>query len=133
MLYFFGDISKSSGVSFNQDKKYGADDIVAGTIIFKSGVVFNGLWCFSISEPDALDEVEIIGSEGKIKFSVFENFSFSITQDGMEQSISFDKLEHVQQPMIAKVVEYFAGGAPNPCPAEAGVTVMQTIESFTNF
>jgi predicted dehydrogenase len=132
MLYFFGDINKSSGVSFNQDKKYSAEDIVAGTILFKSGAVFNGLWCFSVNEPDALDEVEIIGSEGKIKFSVFENFSFSITQDGMEQLISFDKLEHVQQPMIAKVVEYFTGRAPNPCPAEAGVIVMQTMESFTN-
>jgi predicted dehydrogenase len=129
MLYFFGDRKKSSGVSFNQDKKYSADDIVAGTIVFQSGAVFNGLWCFTAAE--ALDQVEINGSEGKIRFSVFENYDFIITQDGTEQLMSFDKLEHVQQPMIAKVVEYFSGQASNPCPPDAGVAVMEMMESFT--
>jgi len=103
MLYFFGDIKIFSGVSFNQNKKYLADDIVAGHILFENGIVFNGLWCFTVGEEEALDQVEIIGSEGRITFSVFDKFSFSVSQDGMGQEFTYEKIQHVQQPMIEKV------------------------------
>ena len=33
--------------------------------------------------------------------------------------------------MIARVVSYFLGSGPNPCPVEEGVHVMQLIDSFT--
>jgi predicted dehydrogenase len=131
MLYFFGEIKKKSGVSFNQYKNYPADDIVAGHILFENGIVFNGLWCFTVGEKEALDQVEIIGSEGRISFSVFDKYSFSVSQDGMSQEFTYEKIQHVQQPMIEKVVQYFLDQAPNPCPPEAGVRVMEIMEAFT--
>src|SRR5204862_7089773 len=38
MDYFFGEIDKADGYSTNQNGLYNADDIVAGNILFKSGV-----------------------------------------------------------------------------------------------
>jgi len=45
--------------------------------------------------------------------------------------ILFEPLQHVQQPMIEKVVEYFLGESPNPCSAENGAAVMKLMDQFT--
>ena len=131
MLYFFGDIKNASGFSFNQEEKYAADDIVGGNILFESGIIFQGLWCFTVAGDQELDTVEVVGSKGKIKFSVFDNFIVSIEKNGKSERIPFEKIQHVQQPMIEKVVEYFSDKAENPCPPEAGVKVMEIMQSFT--
>lgn len=132
MLYFFGKVKKAFGIATNQAKQYDADDIVSGTILFESGIVFNGSWCFSVNENDRKDLCEIIGSEGKISFPVFEHRQITVIANGNTEIIPFEKLQHVQQPMIAKVVEYFLDQSPNPCGAEVGVEVMRLIDVFTN-
>jgi predicted dehydrogenase len=131
MLYFFGDIKSFCGHSFNQDKEYLADDVVTGNMLFENGIVFNGLWCFTVAENEAADMVEIHGSKGKIQFGVFDNYNLSLTRHGKNEVITFERIQHVQQPMIEKVVEYFSGVAKNPCPPDAGVAVMEIMESFT--
>lgn len=131
MLYFFGDIKKASGISLNQAGFYPADDIVSGNILFDNGVIFNGTWCFTVPPEEARDHCEIIGTQGKISFSVFGDPYINITRKGGTEMIQFEKLAHVQQPMIEKVVEYFLDQAPNPCSAEEGVEVMKAMAAFT--
>ncbi|MES1198161.1 MAG: Gfo/Idh/MocA family oxidoreductase, partial [Chitinophagaceae bacterium] len=129
MYYYFGEIDKASGFAVNQEQLYNADDIVLGDILFKSGVLFSGIWCFNAAEEK--DQIEIIGSKGKIAFSVFEMEKISITENGKTEVLTFDQLPHVQQPLIEKIVEYFLGKGPNPCSGEDGVTIMQLIDKFT--
>jgi predicted dehydrogenase len=130
-LFFSEDITSASGFSFNQEKKYAADDIVGGSLLFESGALFQGLWCFTVAGDEEQDTVEVVGSEGRIKFSVFDLFKLSIIKNGKSENIPFEKIQHVQQPMIEKVVEYFSGKTQNPCPPEAGVKVMEIMQSFT--
>jgi hypothetical protein len=80
---------------------------------------------------DEKDNCEIFGDRGKISFSFFNQRQIDLTANGESKSFMFDILEHVQQPMIEKVVEYFLGRGPNPCTAEEGTTVMQLIDDFT--
>ncbi|MBA3675570.1 MAG: Gfo/Idh/MocA family oxidoreductase [Chitinophagaceae bacterium] len=131
MCYLFGEVEKASGFATNQAGMYNADDIVTGNILFKTKVVFTGMWCFNVAGEDAKDNCEIIGSEGKISFPVFEHKKITVTKKKKTEVISFEPLLHVQQPMIEKVVEYFLDEGPNPCSAEEGVKVMQLIDSFT--
>jgi predicted dehydrogenase len=131
MYYFFGEVDKATGYATNQAFLYDADDIVTGNILFKSGVLFSGVWCFNVAEHDEKDNCEIFGSEGKISFSVFDNPKIIITKEDHTQTVPFDALEHVQQPMIEKIVEYFLDEGPNPCSGEDGAKVMQLIECFT--
>jgi predicted dehydrogenase len=131
MYYFFGEINKSCGLATNQTGLYNADDIVAGNILFKTGFVFNGIWCFSVNDKDEKDYCEIVGSDGKISFSFFEHRPVMLTVNGKTETLLFDPLQHVQQPMIEKVVEYFLDEGPNPCSGNEGVTVMQLIDKFT--
>jgi hypothetical protein len=41
-------------------------------------------------------------------------------------------LQHVQQPMIEKTVQYFLGNASNPCTAGDGAAVMSMIDAFVS-
>jgi predicted dehydrogenase len=129
MMYFFGQPRKVSGMAFNAAHYYEADDITCGQVLFESGVVFNGAWCFTAAERK--DHCEIIGSEGKLSFPIFDHRQIILEKNGRTTTFEFEGLQHVQQPMIQKVVDYFLGRSTNPCSAEEGVEVMRMMEAMT--
>ncbi|RYZ80962.1 MAG: Gfo/Idh/MocA family oxidoreductase [Moraxellaceae bacterium] len=127
MLYFFKPPVYVNGVSLNQGQHYAADDAVACTMLFENGAVFNGTWLFSAPESLERDSCEIIGTKGVITFSVFDMKQIAVNGE----VIPFKPLQHVQQPMIEKVVEFFSGSASNPCSGDDGYTVMWMIDQIT--
>ncbi|WP_256011949.1 Gfo/Idh/MocA family protein [Desertivirga xinjiangensis] len=129
MLYFFGKVKKTEGISGNQGAYYPADDIVTGQLLFENGVIFKGIWCFTVPKEETKDLVEIIGSEGKITFSVFGQY-YSVAKAGKEERYEVKAPQHIQQPMIELVVDYFTGKGENPCPAQEGIEVMRIMDSF---
>lgn len=129
MLYFFGNVKDYKGFSVNNAKTSKADDIVTGQLFFENDVLFNGTWCFCVAD-EAIDRCEIFGSTGKITFATFGN-ELEITVNGQTAFISFEPLKHVQEPMIAKVVDYFLSKGNNPCDAETGSKTMRLMDSFT--
>ena len=130
MIYFFGNMKKFSGISIRQQADTLADDLVVGNILFESGVVFNGSWCFSVAKEDQEDLCTIYGSKGHISFPVFGSI-INVLSDSLTEKIEFDRLEHVQQPMIEKVVNYFLNKGPNPCSGEDALVTMELLDSFT--
>ncbi|HTI58239.1 Gfo/Idh/MocA family oxidoreductase [Mucilaginibacter sp.] len=130
MLYFFGEPEKYHGFSLNQSGTYPADDHVCGEILFKNKVVVNGSWSFNVAESQSTDLCEIIGTEGKISFPFFGTF-VSWENERDKQTVNFTHPEHIQQPMIEKIVTYFRGEGPNPCPIEEAVTLMKILDAFT--
>ena len=129
LYYLLGDAEKIAGMAGNQGGHYAADDIVTGMIRFENGVLFNGTWCFTAAETS--DDCEIIGSTGSIRFSFFSKQEIRLTLDGQTTTFNFDPLAHVQQPMIAEVVNYFSGNASNPCSGEEGALIMSWMEQMT--
>lgn len=130
MVYFFGNPLQSSGIAVNQAGLYTADDLVTGHVLFERNVVFTGTWCFSVSKQDQVDICEIVGSEGRISFPIFGH-ELSLLKRGSEKKVLFEPLQHVQQPMIAKVVDYFLGKGENPSSAGDALLSMQLLDSFT--
>jgi predicted dehydrogenase len=131
MVHFFGAVAKVQGIALNQSGRYPADDMVAGNILFQSGVVFSGTWCFNVTLGQEREWCEITGTKGSIGFSFFEYIPVSISVDGIRKQVPFDALPHVQQPMIEKVVDYFLDRGPNPCSGEDGAEIMRLIDKFT--
>jgi len=80
---------------------------------------------------DEKDHCTIVGEKGSIEFTFFNQREVILTINGQRQTLSFDILQHVQQPLIEKIVEYFLDEGPNPCSGEQGALVMQWIEEFT--
>lgn len=131
MLYFFGEPEKYHGYSLNQSNTYPADDHVCGEIVFKNKVVVNGSWSFNVAESQATDLCEMIGTKGSIRFPFFGTFVSRQNEDG-EETLNFTHPEHIQQPMITKIVSYFRGEGPNPCDIEEAVTLMKILDAFTS-
>lgn len=129
LLYFLGEPLTTNGMSLNASQLYTADDTVSGQVLFKNNILFNGAWAFTVSEKK--DLCEIVGTKGSLRFSVFDQQPLVLIKEGKETRFEFDKLQHVQQPMIQKVVEYFLGHSPNPCSAEEGLIVMKMMEAMT--
>ena len=129
MVYYFGNSITASGKSFNTGGLYTADDTVEGEIEFENNITFTGHWNFNAIERK--DECIITGSEGEMRFSVFGKQEIRIKAGNKETMIAFDPPQHVQQPLIEKVVQYFLGNGPNPCPPEEGYEVMKLMDIFT--
>lgn len=51
-------------------------------------------------------------------------------QNNNHTRFDFDRLQHVQQPMIEEVVKYFSGKAVNPCSAEEGAEIMRWMDEI---
>jgi len=129
MYHFFGAAEKINGIACNQAGNYAADDLVAGNILFENGIAFSGTWCFNAAATT--DNCEIIGSNGSIYFSVFGGNTITVIAKAVVNTFSFETLQHVQQPMIEKVVQYFSGEAANPCTGEEGAEVMRMMEEMS--
>ena len=130
MLFYFGAIESFHGISLNQAGLYQADDLVIGQILFKNKIVFSGNWCFTVAAAEAMDCCEIFGSLGKISFPIFGH-EIKVTIGGKTEVHHFEPIEHVQQPMIEKVVAYFLGKADNPCSAADALQTMELLDGFT--
>ncbi len=129
MTYYFGAVKSASGIATKQQQNTQVDDLVTGNILFENGVVFSGTWCFSVAPQDQADECVIYGSKGKISFPMFGN-KINLTTDQTEELV-FEPLQHVQQPMIEKVVDYFLDQGPNPCSGEDALITMKLMDDFT--
>jgi predicted dehydrogenase len=132
MYYFFGDVQKATGIATNVGNNYAADDMVTGNILFKNNIAFNGTWCFNAAPETTTDQCEIIGTAGKISFSIFSSNNITIIANGKTITLSFEDLQHVQQPMIEATVNYFLDEGINPCSGYEGAEVMRIIECFVS-
>jgi len=129
MTYYFGPVKNASGIATKQQEDTEVDDLVTGNILFENGVVFSGTWCFSVATEDQADSCVIYGSKGNITFPMFGN-KITVTTDESKEFV-FEPLQHVQQPMIEKVVDYFLDKGPNPCSGEDALITMKLIDDFT--
>ncbi len=131
LYYFFGNVSEAKGIAICQSGLYEAADVVMGSMLFKSGIAFNGVWRFNVNAWEEEDVCKVHGTDGTLTFSFFNEQKITTDLKGKREEISFTPPYHVQQPLIEKVVRYFLNEGPNPCSGEEGVAIMELIDAFT--
>ena len=131
MLYYFGNTKSFHGISVNQSGDENVDDLVTGHILFQNDIVFTGVWCFTVANGANEDICEIYGSKGKISFPMFGH-EINLTINEKTEILKFEALQHVEQPMIEKVVSYFLDQAENPCSAQEAIKTMELLDGFTS-
>lgn len=131
MLYYFGNTKNFHGISVNQSGEENVDDLVTGHILFQNDIVFTGVWCFTVANGANEDICEIYGSKGKISFPMFGH-EINLTINEKAEKLKFEALQHVEQPMIEKVVSYFLDQAENPCSAQEAIKTMELLDGFTS-
>lgn len=128
--YALGPIKAAQGFSSNQAGKYPAEDIVTATFLFKSGAHGTGTWCFS--SPDSQDKTEIVGSKGSITYSTFSEEPVILeTASGIEE-FSFVNPQHIQQPLIQRVVDALLEKGVSPSTGKTGARTSWVMEQILN-
>lgn len=120
--YVLGPITTVHGHAGNQGGAYDAEDIVAGSYVFQNGAHGTGLWCFTSGTE--LDENEIVGTRGRVKFATFAHEPIVLTTPGKEERFFIDTPQHVQQPLIQTIVDELLGRG-GQCPS-TGETAART-------
>jgi predicted dehydrogenase len=129
LIWLLGDPVSYSGFAVNQAGFYEAEDAVSGTMLLPGNVLFNGTWCFTMPDFMREDRCEIFGENGSIQFPVFGN-QFTLQNENGTKKFDFVHPEHIQQPMIQQVVDYFLGNGKNPCSASEALKSIQVMEAF---
>ncbi len=108
--FALGPVREVHGFKANQAGLYPADDIVAASFVFESGVIGNGIWCFTTAEVAQREDVTIIGDRGKITFKTFGSGRIRLERDGHKAEIFDFKIpQHIQQPLIEQIVHMLRG------------------------
>ena len=121
--FIFGPIEKIRANALNQARLYPAEDLVMANWMHKSGVAGTGTWCYTTSDKNNLDEVEIIGDQGKIIFSTFKSVPVILENSGGHLEFPFERPKHVQSFLMEKIVASLRGEGESP---STGITGART-------
>jgi predicted dehydrogenase len=126
--YLFGPIHTVRGAAVNQGGYYPAEDQVAGTFVFDSGVVGVGTWCFTTFQE--VDQTEIVGTQGKISFASFQADPIKLTTlDGLQEFAVGDP-PHVHQPLIQTIVDELNGLGACPSTGASGARTTWVVDQL---
>ena len=128
--YLLGPITEASGMAVNQSGRYLAEDAVTAYWKHASGAVGTGSWCFSVGEGSELDETEIIGSEGTIRFAFFSDTPVRLETKSVVESFPIAYPAHVQQPLIETVVNELLGRGTCPSTGVFGARTNAVMEKI---
>lgn len=109
--YLLGNIETATGVSTNQQSFYTAKDAVTGSWLHTGGVVGSGSWTFSVGERR--DRVDILGSEGEITFSIFDETPVTL-RGRVNEQVFAENPDPIQLPHVINMQRQLAGGAAHP-------------------
>lgn len=122
--WMFGPITRVQGHASNRGGHYPAEDVVTATFTFDSGVEGVGLWCFDAD--DHVDEVEVVGDAGTLRFASFDDGPLRLTTSSGTETVDAPYPPTVQQPLIQAVVDELTGAAPPGTAPSTGATARRT-------
>ena len=102
----FGCILHAEGYATNRGGLYKAEDTVSACFMFETGIPGSGSWCFVSDESSKEDNIEIFGSKGTIKFSVFTFDPIELRNEEGVKSFNIPNPTYVQLPLIRNIVEH---------------------------
>ncbi len=107
--YVFGPVTEVGGIAENSAGLYSAEDCVTAILRFKSGVIASGAWCFVADEGNSKDEIEIIGSKGRILFSTFGHQPVKLITENKIIELPYINPVNIQFNLIKQIVETIQG------------------------
>ena len=128
--YLFGPVKKIKANAFNQAGIYKAEDLVMANWMHESGAAGTGTWCFTTSDKNNLDEVEIIGDRGRIIFSTFEFSPVVLENEDGRKEFPFEKPAHVQSYLMAKIVGALLGKDESPSTGKSAARTNHVLDEM---
>ena len=107
ILFLLGEPVEVLGRSNNLSRARDTDDLSSALMRFASGV--QGTLQLSFNTAQTIDRLWISGSRGSLTLSIMGYEPLLFEQAGQTESIDFPLLQHVQQPLITRVVNTLLG------------------------
>ena len=126
--FLLGNIKKVSGFGTNQLGLYPAFDAVTAHWVHEGGTTGSGSWNFGTHHRS--DNVEILGSQGRIKFSVLDEAPIEIENPSGHQRIHIDHPEHIQQHHVEHIKQHLLGAVVHPSTGKTGLHTSWVMEQI---
>lgn len=126
--YLLGDIKRANGIAINQQNLYSAFDAVTASWIHENGITGEGNWNFGTYHR--VDKVEILGSKGKITFSVLDEEPIELENDMEHQILEITHPEHIQQFHAENIRKHLLGIALHPSLGISGLHTSWVMDSI---
>ena len=109
LQYWFGPIVEAEGFCQNMMGLYQVEDTFNACFRFADGLTGSASWCFVAHESARRDRISIVGTRGKIVFSVFDYEPIVLDTERGQEQIVVPNPPHVQMGLIEKVVRHLQG------------------------
>lgn len=117
--HYFGNIKEAKGISLNQQGLYTAKDAITACWVHDNGITGSGSWNFGCNLNQ--DIVQVYGSKGTIKFSVFDNVPIVLESASKNESIMIEHPENVQYYHVEGMRDYLLEGKEHPSMGKSGL------------
>lgn len=128
--YIFGPIANIRANALNQAGLYPAEDLVMANWQHENRIAGTGTWCFTTSDKSTLDEVEIIGDQGRIIFSTFASKPIVLENNLGHQEFQFVRPPHVQSYLMEKIVASLRGKGESPSTGKSGARTNRVLDEM---
>lgn len=126
--FLFGPIAEVRGFAANQAHRYDAEDVVAASYRFGSGVYGSGTFCYA--EDTDLEYTELTGAAGRLRFSAFAPVPIRILRGDAVEEHPVGDPEHVHQPMIQSIVDELNGEGRCASTGESGARTAKVMDAI---
>lgn len=116
--FLLGPIAQVQGIASNQAGLWKSEDMVTASYRFASGVLGSGAWCFAADRDEEYHD--IIGSKGRIRFSVYKAVPMVLTVGDKVEEIPVADPPHVHQPLVQTIVDEMNGQGRCTSTGESG-------------
>ncbi len=110
LQFLFGPVASHRSFVRNKAGLYEVEDFVNVLLQHQSGVDVNCTWSFCAPEGRQLDEVEVVGEKGIMRFSVFDMKTIRIEKNNQAETIAVDAEPVIQKPLISHINEALRHG-----------------------
>jgi 1,5-anhydro-D-fructose reductase (1,5-anhydro-D-mannitol-forming) len=115
--FFAGPISEVSGVSRNQQGLYQVPDAVAASWVHLGGATGSAFWNFGAFNQ--ADEVDVIGANGRIRFSVFDEAPLLLQTMSRVQKLEISNPDPIQLHHVEHMLRHLSGDGQHPSIGES--------------
>ncbi|WP_299530949.1 Gfo/Idh/MocA family oxidoreductase [Ulvibacterium sp.] len=117
--HLLGPVVEAKGVALNQQGLYSAKDAITACWEHESGITGYGNWNFGSYAHK--DSVEIIGDEGKISFSIFQDNPLELENVQGKETLEIDNPKHIQKYHVAYMKSHLFGESVHPSLGSSGL------------
>ncbi|WP_430906092.1 Gfo/Idh/MocA family protein [Maribacter sp. 2-571] len=118
-MYLLGTIKTAQGYTANRWGHYSALDTVTACWMHENGVMGTGSWSFGSHEHR--DEVEIIGSKGVLRFSVFHERPLVLVNQNGKRELLVPNPDPIQKYHVENIQKHLLGSAVHPSLGASGL------------